>query len=112
MKVIKSLPNLTTLVLKNDFKCFTNDDNKNFRVDCLGRALQSTSCLCSLTMANCEVDDDMIRLLLVSLKEEHDNDIQNSLVHLDVVSTRNVFYEHTLLRIILLINVRHSLIIG
>ena len=86
IKVLKNLPNLTTLVLQND-EISQDKNRKIFQVDQLGRALQGTGCLCSLSLSNCEFDDDLVRLLLLALDENTgDTDIRTTLVHLDVVS--------------------------
>ena len=88
--VLKLLPNLTKLELKKDV-IWTQNTNKEKRlwsqVNEFGKALQATTCLCSLSFSNCEFNDDLIRLLLLALDESSaGGDIRDTLVHLDVVS--------------------------
>lgn len=47
-------------------------------------ALQSTSCLCSLTLSNSQIDDDTIRLLVEGFDRCCSTDIKNTLIYLDV----------------------------
>ena len=86
VQIFKTLPNLTTLVIQNNE--ISQDSNENmFQVSQFGVALQQTLCLCSLTLSNCKINDDNIRLLLLALdKNIGDGDIRNTLTYLDVVS--------------------------
>lgn len=86
--IFENLPNLTALTLRNESKKLTQDDkNTKYHISHFGSTIQCASCLCSLTLSNCELDDDLVRVLLLSLDENKANGgIRNSLIHLDIVS--------------------------
>ena len=88
-KLFEGLPNLTALILRNNFKSGRTDDDVNTlktEISQMGKALQSINCLCSLTFSNCGFDDDLIRLFLLALDGGcHGDGIRNTLVHLDLV---------------------------
>ena len=102
-KLFQALPNLTSLMIRNDFtsrrSSSSSDDHNDVNnvlkteMSQMGKALQSTSSLCSLTLSNCGLDDDLIRLLLLALDDgvccDRDG-IRNTLVHLDLVGFKNL----------------------
>jgi hypothetical protein len=89
--IFENLPNLTTFTLKNESTRVTKDDkNIKYHISHFGSTIQCASCLCSLTLSNCELDDDLVRVFLLSLEENQENgDIRKSLIRLDIVSKLN-----------------------
>lgn len=88
-EVLKLLPNLTKLKLKKDMIFIENTNKERVwsQVNALGKAIQATRCLCSLSFSNCQFDDDLVRLLLLAFKESSDHgDIRDTLITLDIVS--------------------------
>ena len=93
-KVCSLLPNLTTINIKYDLSPTHRSKSKSgietFRSDRivdLGRALQSTKCLCSLTLSNSHIDDDLLRLLVTSMSKNVDKNkdrLRSTLIHLDL----------------------------
>ncbi len=86
--IFENLPNLTSMTLRNESKNVTQDvKNINYHMSHFGSTIQYVSCLCSLTLSNSEIDDELVRVLLLSLDENKANGgIRNSLIHLDIVS--------------------------
>lgn len=99
VNLFNALPNLTSLTLRNKFNGSKRNEFTSTlmlthqQVERFGQALQSCNCLCSLTLSNCSFDDDLMRLFLRALSEANgiSDNVRNTLVHLDMVSSKNIF---------------------
>ena len=89
--IFSKLPNLTTVDVKYDLirTCQSGKSKmKRYKLDrikYLGKALQATKYICSLTISNSQLDDDMLRLLVEAMTHDSNggDNIRNSLVYLD-----------------------------